>query len=169
VRQPETDAQSSTNQISGDVIEIFSDHLVISNLTTRTPVYSGNVRVLHPQMYLTCERLTATVPEKGRINYILAETNVVVFATNKTDHIYASGNVLTYAYKATDLATNELIVLTGDARFKRGDDLDQRGDRITYDVITGVVTVDRPATVVLTSERLAPLTGTNAPSGTNTP
>jgi len=150
---------SSMNGISTDKVDIFSDHLVITNIAARTPIYRGNVRVIHPQMYLTCEQLIATVPEEGRINYIVAETNVVVFATNKSDVIEARADRLTYTYKASDLVTNEFIVLTGNAWFKQGD-LIQTGYNITYDVINEGVVVDRPRTTLTVTMPAR----TNAPS-----
>ena len=63
--------------------QIFSDNVDI-DLKTRMAVYRGHVRVDSPQMKLTCELMTATVPEAGgKIDKIVAEHNVVIDATDE--------------------------------------------------------------------------------------
>jgi lipopolysaccharide export system protein LptA len=48
------------------------------DLTARRAVYHGHVRVDDPQMKLTCEQLTADLPQSGgHIDHLVALTNVV--------------------------------------------------------------------------------------------
>src|SRR6185369_8856677 len=46
------------------------------DLTGRRAVYRGHVRVTEEDMRLTCMWLTANLPQSGRMNEIIAETNV---------------------------------------------------------------------------------------------
>ena len=61
------------------------------DLNGHKAIYEGHVRVDDPQMKLTCALLTADLPQSGgRINHIVAETNVVIDATDEkgaTNHV----------------------------------------------------------------------------------
>jgi len=85
------------------------------DLNGRQAIYEGNVRVDSPQMKLTCVQLTVNLPpEGGRINHIVAETNVVIDATDEmgaTNHVTSDKAV--YDYNVQDAVTNETITLTG--------------------------------------------------------
>ena len=85
------------------------------DLNGRQAVYRGNVRVDSPQMKLTCAQLTVDLPPAGgRIQHVVAETNVVIDATDEkgaTNHITSDKAV--YDYKVQDAVTNETITLTG--------------------------------------------------------
>jgi lipopolysaccharide transport protein LptA len=85
------------------------------DLNGRQAVYRGNVRVDSPQMKLTCAQLTVNLPPAGgRIQHVVAETNVVIDATDEkgaTNHITSDKAV--YDYNVQDAVTNETITLTG--------------------------------------------------------
>jgi lipopolysaccharide transport protein LptA len=85
------------------------------DLNGRRAIYNGNVRVDSPQMKLTCAQLTVDLPpEGGRINHIVAETNVVIDATDDkgaTNHVTSAKAV--YDYNVQGSVTNETITLTG--------------------------------------------------------
>jgi lipopolysaccharide transport protein LptA len=94
--------------------QISSDSWDYDN-TTRQAVYHGDVRVDSPQTKLTCAQLTVDFPQQGgRINHIVAETNVVIDHTDEkgaTNHITCDRMV--YDYKVQDAVTNETVTFTG--------------------------------------------------------
>lgn len=94
--------------------QIYSDTVQLG-IKTRTAIYRGHVRLEDPRIHLTCEQLTAGVPEKGsRVDRVVAETNVVIVLIDengKTNRAYADKAV--YTYSVTDTGTNEVVVLTG--------------------------------------------------------
>jgi lipopolysaccharide transport protein LptA len=94
--------------------EIFSDSADF-NLKTRIAVYTGRVRVVDPQMKLTCDLLTAKVPESGgKIDSIVAEGNVVIDTVDEQGRpIHATSDKAVYAYKVENSVTNETVELTG--------------------------------------------------------
>lgn len=85
------------------------------DLKGRQAIYSGNVRVTDPRMTLTCAQLTVDLPPAGgRINHIVAETNVVIDATDEkgaTNHITCDKAV--YDYNVQGMVTNDTVTLTG--------------------------------------------------------
>ena len=85
------------------------------DLNGRRAIYSGHVRVTDPRMTLTCARLIADLPPAGgRINHIVAETNVVIDATDDkgaTNHVTCDKAV--YDYDVQGSVTNDTITLTG--------------------------------------------------------
>ena len=93
---------------------IFSDTVELG-IKSRTAVYRGNVRLDDPRIQLTCEQLTAVVPEKGnRVEQVIAETNVVIVMLDEkglTNRAYADRAV--YTYEATESITNEVVELSG--------------------------------------------------------
>jgi lipopolysaccharide transport protein LptA len=97
--------------------EIFSDSADF-NLKTHIAIYTGHVRVVDPQMKLTCDVLTAKVPESGgKIDSIVAEGNVVIDTADEQGRpIHATGNKAVYAYKVENSVTNETVELTGHPR-----------------------------------------------------
>jgi lipopolysaccharide transport protein LptA len=111
---------SKTNAASDEWLDMHvqSDHL---NGTLEDHVYqfifAGNVRVTDPQVKMTCELLTVRMPEDGgKVNSIIAETNVVIDATdNDGKPVHATGQKAVYSYKIEQGVTNELVTLTGDA------------------------------------------------------
>ena len=113
---------------------IFSDSLE-ADLKTHTAVYRGNVRVEDPQMKLTCDVLTASMPEGGkRIESIIAETNVVVDALDeKGRNSHATAGKLVYTYKVVGVVTNENIELSGNPRVTNAIYGLLEGELITWD------------------------------------
>ena len=113
---PTTETISAVATNAPTVIEthIYSD-TVEFGIETRSAVYRGNVRLEDPRIHLTCEQLTADVPEEGeRVEQVIAETNVVIIMLDErglTNRAYADKAV--YTYQATDAATNETVELTG--------------------------------------------------------
>jgi lipopolysaccharide transport protein LptA len=128
-----TNAIVSTNALPRPSTEIFSDTADF-DLKTRVAVYTGHVRVVDPQMQLLCEILTVTVPEgSGRVNHIVAETNVVIDAVDQDGKtVHASSGRAVYTYRVENSVTNETIVLTINPRLSRGVD-SLSGDSILWD------------------------------------
>lgn len=93
---------------------IFSDSADF-DLKNRVGVYTGHVRVIDPQMKMTCEKLTAKVPENGgRIDSIVAESNVVIEAVDdKGRPVRATSEKAIYTYQVVNSVTNETIELVG--------------------------------------------------------
>jgi lipopolysaccharide export system protein LptA len=120
VDAPPVESSSATESLppeeGGDDREthIFSDSVELG-IETRSAVYRGNVRLMDPRLYLTCEQLMAVVPEAGqRVEQIIAETNVVVVVVDdrgQTNRAYADRAV--YTYEVTEAGTNEVVELTG--------------------------------------------------------
>src|SRR5271154_5890557 len=88
------------------------------DLTARRAVYRGNVRVDDPQMKLTCEELTADLPQTGgHIDHLVALTNVVMDSVDdkgQTNH--ATSDKAVYDYNVVSGVTNETVTLTGNAK-----------------------------------------------------
>ena len=137
------------------------------DLNGRQAVYHGRVRVDSPQMKLTCEQLTVDLPpEGGRINHVVAETNVVIDATDEkgaTNHITSDKAV--YDYKVQDAVTNETITLTGNPLVKNAQGT-QAADEIIWDRANGHIRWKNPHMV---SNFDSAKTDTNSPSATNNP
>jgi len=101
---PPIDAATETH-ISSDSVEF--------DMKTRLAIYRGNVRVQDPRITMTCEYLTAKVPAGGRVDSIIAETNVVAtIVTNNTTFTITSAKA-TYTYQVLPFATNQTLELTG--------------------------------------------------------
>jgi lipopolysaccharide export system protein LptA len=99
-------------------------------------IYYGLVRVNNPQMKLTCAQLTADLPQDGgRINHIVAETNVVIdFTDEKGQTSHATSERAVYFYEVKNGVTNETVTLTGNPRPKVTDAQGtQEGDPIIWD------------------------------------
>ena len=145
--------------------EIFSD-TVDFDLKTHVAVYRGNVRVNDPEMKLWCELLTATAPvEGGRIEDIVAETNVVLIMTDEKGQTNrATGDKLVYTYKVSDGVTNELAVLTGNPMIEKPD-LSIVGDTIEWDRGNNQLRVKNQKMIFRTEEAGGQ---TNTPPSTNT-
>ena len=75
----------------------------------------GHVHVSSPGFDMTCERLVASSPQSGgRVNHIVAETNVVIDATDsKGQTVHATGDKAVYDYIVENGVTNEPVTLTG--------------------------------------------------------
>jgi lipopolysaccharide export system protein LptA len=75
----------------------------------------GHVHVSSPGFDMTCEQLVASSPQSGgRVNHIVAETNVVIDATDaKGQTVHATGEKAVYDYSVENGVTNEPVTLTG--------------------------------------------------------
>ena len=109
-------AQSKTNATPHPprVTHIDSDSADF-DMNARRAVYRGNVRVSDPEMKLTCALLIADLPQSGgRVNRIVAETNVVIDSTdNKGQTTHVTGDKAVYIYNVQNGVTNETVTLTG--------------------------------------------------------
>lgn len=96
---------------------IYSDTVELA-IKSRSAVYRGNVRLDDPRIQLTCEQLSADVPEAGgRVDQVVAETNVVIVVLDdegRTNRAYADKAV--YRYVVADSVTNEVVELSGDSQ-----------------------------------------------------
>jgi lipopolysaccharide transport protein LptA len=115
------------------------------DLNGRQAVYRGDVRVDSPQMKLTCAQLTVDLPpEGGRINHIVAETNVVIDATDEkgaTNHVTSDKAV--YDYNVQNAVTNETITLTGNPQIVNAQGTNT-ADVIVWDKANGHVHETNP-------------------------
>jgi lipopolysaccharide transport protein LptA len=99
--------------------------------------YRGHVFVRDPGMKLHCEWLVVDLPSAGgRVNHIVAETNVVIdLVDEKGQTNHATGDLAVYDYAVQDSVTNETVTLTGDPQIKNSMGT-QSGDKIVWDKIS---------------------------------
>ena len=119
------------------------------DLATREATYFENVRVDDPDMKLSCEWLTANLPQAGgRMDHIVAETNVVIdFTDEKGQPVHATGDKAVYSYQVQGGVTNETITLTGNPQIE--DALGtQTGDEIIWDRANNRISIPRNAKMV---------------------
>ncbi|MEY4384765.1 MAG: hypothetical protein RLY20_48 [Verrucomicrobiota bacterium] len=84
------------------------------DLKSRTAIYREKVKVDDPRVSMTCEFLTAKLPDKGnRVDSIIAETNVVILIPDKGATNYATADRAVYTYSIETGVTNELLELSG--------------------------------------------------------
>jgi lipopolysaccharide export system protein LptA len=97
-------------------------------------IYRDHVRVDSPNMQLSCEWLAADLSRaSGRVTNIVAETNVVIDATDdKGQKMHATGDRTVYVFAVNNGVTNETVTLTGNAIAKYKD-ITLTGDRIIWD------------------------------------
>lgn len=111
VLEPEAPAPAAPEPFE---THIYSDTWTVG-IKSRTAVYRGNVRLDDPRLQLTCEQLTADVPEGGdRLKNAIAETNVVIVMVDdsgKTNRAFADKAI--YTYTVTENGTNETVELSG--------------------------------------------------------
>ena len=103
------------------------------DLAERHAVYRGNVRVDDPQMKLTCEELTADLPQSGgQINHLVALTNVVMDSVDEKGQTkHATSDKAVYDYNVVNGVTNESVTLSGNAKVKDGPNW-MTGEPITF-------------------------------------
>jgi lipopolysaccharide transport protein LptA len=147
------------------------------NLATREATYRGHVRVDDPQMKLSCAWLVADLPQNGsRITNIIAETNVVIDATDdRGQTMHATGNKAVYVYTVQNGVTNETVTLTGNAKVENAKGW-LTGEPIILNRATGDVTASNEHMVFwqnlngAMADTNAPVIETNAPAAeTNSP
>ncbi len=162
---PPADPGTSTNAAASIETHIFSDTVELG-IKTRSAVYRGNVRLEDPRIHLTCEQLTADVPEGGeRVEQVIAETNVVITMVDEkglTNRAFADKAV--YTYRVVGAVTNEIVELTGES--------DPHVERPEGDLYGNPIVWDRTRNQVrATNQRMIyrgnPAGNTNAASGTS--
>jgi lipopolysaccharide transport protein LptA len=133
------------------------------DLTARRAYYYGNVHVDDPQMKLTCEKLVADMPpEGGRINHIVAETNVVMDSTDEKGQTHhATSDKAVYDYSVQNGGTNETVTLTGHARMEDAQGW-LTGEPIVWDRVSNHLTA-------INQKMLYRESATNAVMNTNAP
>jgi lipopolysaccharide transport protein LptA len=153
-----TNASGMTNEVSFGIrkTEIFSERGQF-NMKDRLMIYIDNVRVLDPQMRLTCEIMTVTLPESGRPDRIVAERNVVINGVdNKGQPIHATSDKAIYTYHVSlvtnddhtvNSVTNEVVSLTGNPRVQQGENW-MTGNEITWNRQSGEFNIDHPHMVI---------------------
>jgi lipopolysaccharide transport protein LptA len=88
------------------------------DLNAHRAVYQGNVVVERPDVKLTCGWLTVDLPpEGGRLNRVVAETNVVIdFTDEKGQKYHVTSAKAVYDFKVENAVTNETVTFTGNPR-----------------------------------------------------
>ncbi len=92
--------------------ELFSKEYILKQ---DNALFTGGVRIDHPQMKWVCERMTAQLASAGpQSRRIVAEQSVAFdLVDEKGQKLHGIGNKAVYTYGVTGAATNELLVLTG--------------------------------------------------------
>jgi lipopolysaccharide transport protein LptA len=140
------------------------------DLTGRAATYRGHVQVDDPEMKLTCEWLVADLPQTGgRINRIIAVTNVVIDATDdKGQKMHATGDRAVYVYNVQDGVTNETVTLTGNPELENSEGK-STGDIIVWDRANNHLNITNPR-IVFRQNLNGAMAGTNSPvTQTNSP
>ena len=152
---PKPESPRGPTRIESDSVDV--------DLTTREATYRGNVRVDDPEMKLNCEWLVADLPQSGgRINHIVAETNVVIDATDdKGQKMHATGEKAVYAYNVDNGVTNETITLTGHPVLSNAQGI-STGDVIVWDRANNHLEITNPKIVFHQNINEA-ISGTNSP------
>jgi lipopolysaccharide transport protein LptA len=136
------------------------------DLTARRAVYYGHVRVNDPQMKLTCEQLTADLPQTGgHINHLVALTNVVMDSVDEkgqTNH--ATSDKAVYIYNVVNGVTNETVTLTGNAKVENAQGL-MTGEPIILDRANNSIHAENQK-MILRQNITTVLMNTNAPAAT---
>jgi len=140
------------------------------DLTAREATYRGDVRVDDPEMKLNCEWLVADLPQTGgRINHIVAQTNVVIDATDdKGQKMHATGDQAVYVYNVENGVTNETVTLTGNPELDNAQGR-STGDVIVWDRANNHLNITNPK-IVFRQNLNGAMAGTNSPEAqTNSP
>jgi lipopolysaccharide export system protein LptA len=125
--------------------QIYSD---MGFFNTNQAIYYGHVRVDDPQMKLTCAWLVADLPQGGqRVNYIVAETNVVIdFTNDKGQTNHATSDKAVYNYNVQGAVTNETVTLTGNAKTENAQAI-LTGEPIIWNRVNGSLTATNEHTI----------------------
>jgi lipopolysaccharide transport protein LptA len=134
------------------------------DLAARHAIYRGSVRVDDPQMKLTCEELTADLPQSGgHIDHLVALTNVVMDSVDdkgQTNH--ATSDKAVYDYNVVNGVTNEMVTLTGNAKVESTEDT-MTGEPIIWDRVNNKIHAENEK-IILHQNLAATLVNTNAPA-----
>lgn len=157
----QTNSVVSTN-VASRVTHIDSDNADF-DLNSRTAIYRGDVVVSDPGMKLTCAQLVANLPQSGRINQIIAETNVVIdFTDPKGQKLHATSEKAIYHFSVKNGATNETVTLTGNAKVENSQGW-LTGDPIVWNRADGHLTATNPK-MIYRQDLNSVLTKTNLPA-----
>ena len=134
------------------------------DLTARRAIYRGHARVEDPEMKLNCEWLTADLPQEGgRINHIVADTNVVADLTDeKGQTMHVTGDKAVYVYEVQNGVTNETVTLTGNPELENAQGK-STGDVIVWDRARNHLDITNPKVVFRQNINGAPA-DTNSPT-----
>ena len=137
------------------------------DLTGRRVIYHDHVRVDSPEMKLSCEWLAADLPQDGgRVTNIVAETNVVMDATDdKGQKMHATGDRAVYVYAVQNGATNETVTLTGSARVENAQGW-LTGDLIIWDRAHNHLSVPANPKMIVRGNFEGTTAATNSPAAT---
>ena len=143
------------------------------DLAERHAVYRSNVRVDDPQMKLTCEEMTADLPQSGgQINHLVALTNVVMDSVDEKGQTkHATSDKAIYDYNVVNGVTNETVTLTGNAKVKDGPNW-MTGEPITFNLVNHAIHTMHAEneSMIIYQETTSALANTNAPAAkTNLP
>ena len=144
-------------------IYICSDNSADFDLNRHQAIFRGHVRVDDPEMKLTCDQLTADVPQAGgRPNHIVAETNVVIdFTDTKGQTNHATGDKAVYIYNVQNGVTNKTVTLTGNPQMENTQGT-QAGDVIILDLANNKIHFDNPH-MIFRQNLNGPSADTNSP------
>lgn len=139
------------------------------DLSRHRVIYHDHVRVDDPAMKLTCERLTADLPDSGgRMTNIVAETNVVIdFTDDKGQTNHVTGEKAVYAYDVQNGVTNETVTLTGQPELDNAQGK-ATGDVIVWNRTSNHLNISNPK-MVFRQNLNGAAAGTNSPPATNRP
>lgn len=148
------------------------------DLAGRRVIYHEHVRVDSANMKMTCEWLAADLPQTGnRVTNIVAETNVVVDATDeKGQKMHATGDRAVYVFNVENGVTNETVTLMGNARLENAQGW-LTGDSIIWDRVHERLSVPSNPKMIFHQALASAATGTNSlttasdapPKATNAP
>ena len=139
------------------VMDIHSDHWTAS-LLTHTMSYWGNVHADDPQeMRLRSDSLEVQkLPRNnGKYQSVIAETNVAIDffdSDGQTNHV--TGEKAVYTCSVTNSITNEVVVITGQARLVLPNGTVATGEPLIWDCIAKQLRAENGGTTI-------PNTGTN--------
>jgi len=162
----QTNAPAPTNAPAADAkphppTELTSDAADF-DLNNHQAVYRGHVKVVDPQVKLTCDWMVVDLPQtNGHLNHVLADTNVVVdFTDNKGQINHVTADRAVYDYKVEGVVTNETVTFTGHANCPPMAELPD------YTIISEPLIWDRAANKFhLMNEKIIPRHGLNNPDG----
>jgi lipopolysaccharide export system protein LptA len=132
------------------------------DLKIRRATYHDHVVVTDPKLKLTCELLVLDFPEGGgRLNHVLAETNVVIdFKDDKGSTYHVTSDKAIYHYSVVNSVTNESVTFTGHAQAETAEGF-MTAEPMIWDRGTGHF---RGSNIHMKSRQ-----NLDAPGGTNTP
>jgi lipopolysaccharide export system protein LptA len=155
-------AQAQTNAPAAKAPTQINSDAADFDMGTRQAVYRGHVKVIDPQVKLSCEWLVVDLPAAGEhLSHVLADTNVVIDFTDakgQTYHVTAAKAV--YAYKVAGGETNETVTFTGSPKVETTQSTIE-SEPMIWDRIRNRFTFIGPK--MISREGLEKLNGTNAP------